>query len=147
MNDPVEVVYAAIEDVLKNAGAIWESRVYPDRAPSKKERPYAIFFIVSEIDLEEVGCPDPAIVVSVKCVANTRQQALQGKAEIAALLDDKGEQETVEGVVAGDEDWEISTISKDRGISLSEYLKGSTGAIYHAGNQYQIRLGAKTCLQ
>lgn len=143
MTDPLDMLLRAIETYLSSSDGVWEGRAYIDRAPAKKVRPYIVFFMASDIDLNEIVSVDPMIVLSVKVVAETRQAAFLGSAQITALLGDKGEQEATagNGPIGGD-DWEISTISEDRGIYIPDRL-GETGTVYHRGHQYEFRIGEK----
>ncbi|KKM27471.1 hypothetical protein LCGC14_1574410 [marine sediment metagenome] len=143
MTDPLDMLFESMRTYLSAATGVWEGRVYVDRAPAKKVRPYIVFFMASDTDLNEIVGVDPMIVLSVKCVAETRQAAFLGSAQITALLNDKGQQQVAAGSgPIGDDDWEISTISEDRGIYIPDRL-GETGTVYHRGHQYEFRIGAK----
>ena len=144
MTDHLDVLMRSVEDFLQTADGVWGDRVHPDRAPAKKVRPYIVYFLVSDNDLGQIIDIDPMVVLTVKCVAADRQTAFLGAAEISALLDNKGEQELAAGESGptGDADWQIATISQDRGIWNTEYLKG-TNAVYHRGYQYEFVLSLR----
>lgn len=133
-----EALLVALNNKLTGQ-SLWADRVYPDAAPAGVTRPYVVHFYVSGGERNERQKKDARFVLTVKCVANTMTESLQGAALIDSLLSDAGSQDD-SAFTCGD-GWEITTCTTDRMVHLTEMFAGAD-PIYHDGHQYIIMMEA-----
>lgn len=136
------IAYDALLVALQNklsGQSLWADRVYPDAAPAEVIRPYVVHFLVSGGERNERQKKDARFVITVKCVANTMTDSMQGAALIDSLLNDAGSQDD-SAFTCGD-GWEITTCTADRLVHLKEMFAGAS-PIYHDGHQYIVMMEA-----
>ncbi len=130
---------AALRTKLSGATtAVWQGRAYMEPAPPQAVRPFVVYGIVAGGSANIVRTPDAEFVFQVKCVADDMTLAISGQSEIANLLDDKGQQETADGLYGGT-NWEISNCTEEMVIVFVEQTTDAQ-LIYHAGARYRSRM-------
>lgn len=142
---PAETARQALGRAVRNAliaapTPLWGNKVYFNRAPSTAARPYAIWMITGGGAINRRRIDDGNFTISVVCVADNTDQALQGAALIAERLDDKGEQEP-NGTLEAGTAWIITTCTQERVISTPEYVS-ETETIYREGAVYRLIMEA-----
>jgi hypothetical protein len=148
--DSLQTLYEALYVTLAGANVIWGNRVFPDQAGAKAPRPYVLYNQVSGSELNLTHNQDPEYTIQVKCVAGggeagqTMFTAMDGAAAISELLNDKGAQDRNDGtgLIVGDDDWEITTITQDIRVHLVDPFR-EAAPIYHEGHQFVIRMQRK----
>ncbi len=135
MSHPIGSLYTAVYGALQGLGA-----VYADFAPQNAKRPYFVFFFVSGGNTREVRNNRQIIVLTVKCVADLLADAVNGASALDATLAEAGRFDG--GVIVGDADWDILTITQDGDVYLREDDE-VVAPIYHVGYQYEIVMEAK----
>ena len=138
---PEQAVIEGLLARLRGAG-IWENRVYRGIIPANAETPFVFFNFQSGGATNFTRRPDADFQVQVRCTAEAIQEAMQGKAQLIALLDDKGEQESPADFVSGGTDWKITTITKTTSLVLTE-LRDNNLPREHAGDIYEFVLEAR----
>lgn len=136
------IAYDALLMALKHkleGQSLWQDRVYPDSAPAGVIRPYVVHFYVSGGERNERQKKDARFVITVKCVAETMGESMQGAALLESLLNDAGSQDD-QAFTCGD-GWEITTCTQDRLIHIKEMFAGAA-EIYHDGHQYIVMMEA-----
>jgi len=136
-SSPTGALYQVMKATLKNAGS-WGTRVEPMMVASAGlKKPCLLFFKASGMREQSVPSRDSArFSVTVKVVAETMQQAVDGQADISAALHNAGEQDINPRLPAHDE-WHVLTVTEDRDVWIEEIFEGDR-RIYHAGYQYDI---------
>lgn len=130
----------AIVNRLAAPGEMWGVRVWPDRAPANPVRPYALYFINSGGENNRVREADAAFGVTIKCVADTMAQSMQGAARLAELLNDCGTQDIGDDPLDAGLDWVITTITQGRLVHLVEDF-GNVEPVYHDGHVFDFVMG------
>jgi len=117
-------------------------RVYPDEVPAGVVRPYWVFFFVSGGESNDVHRQDAEFVLTVKCVAETLAQSLDGAGRISNKLNDAGRQDGAAAPIPGTSEWDILTVTQERTVHIVEKFEKAQ-PIYHDGNQYRFVMERK----
>lgn len=133
----LQAAYTALYTLLADGGEAWGTRAYPDIAPAGTAYPYVVYYWLAGGETNRFLRAESSLVIGVKCVSNTLQEAMEGAARIEALLNDIERK----GGLSGGEDWQIASVSREGLIHLSEVVDG--GRIYHHGARYRFNLEAK----
>ncbi|MDX2078558.1 MAG: hypothetical protein SFZ02_19155 [bacterium] len=126
----ISSLYTAVFDAIRGVGL-----VYADYAPQNAMRPYIVFYFTSGGNTREVVNNRQRIVLTVKCVADNVSEAHTMASAFNAILEDAGGQET--GVIDGDSQWVITTITQNGTVHYPEY-DSMIVPIYHVGFEYEI---------
>jgi hypothetical protein len=100
-------------------------------------------FVTSEsADDTALSRNNKTVLITVKCVATSYGEAVQGAQIIHDRLDDSGEWD-ISSALAVDPDWHLLTVSEVRGVSLMEMDDDGATQIYHEGYTYSIFMEEK----
>lgn len=138
MTSPKGALYQVMNAHLRNASTIWMTRVEPMMvATTGLQKPCLLFFAAS--GGRELSVPSrnsARFSVTVKCVAETMQQAVDGQAAISAALHNAGAQD-INPRLPSHAEWQILTVTEDREVWIEETFENAQ-RVYHAGYQYDI---------
>tara|TARA_S200002703_G_scaffold154303_3_gene156906 strand:+ start:1153 stop:1569 length:417 start_codon:yes stop_codon:yes gene_type:complete len=135
----LSTLYSSIFARLTN-DPIWSDRVYPDMVPANKIRPYVVYFITAGGESNTLKKDDAEFIIAVKCVSTKLSESLSGSSRISELLNNQGSQDS--GLVSGDSDWIIKTITQGRVIQDVEMIKNSI-PLYNSGQMFRITMEKK----
>jgi hypothetical protein len=135
MIHPIRSLYKAVFEALRSVGD-----VYADHAPIGVNRPYIVFYFVSGGNTREVVNNRQKIILTVKAVTDGLADGLTLSAQFDNLLADGGLFDG--GVIVGDADWDICTITQTETVYLVEWDENAK-PIYHSGFDYEIVMEAK----
>jgi hypothetical protein len=132
----LSTLYTSVYQAL-TGDALWQDRVYPDMVPAQIVRPYVVFFVTAGGERNNLKKQDADFSLVVKCVAEDMATALDGADRIAALLNDKGEQDG--GTVTGDASWIITTIQQMRAVQQLEMVDNNK-PLYNSGHMFNVMM-------
>ncbi len=136
MSEPaVAAAYRAIRQRLTATSELWGQNAFPDLAPAKASKPFVVFNWTGGGEINERRIQDASLLVTVKCVAATLQEAFSGAGRISALLNDA---DLSDDVLEPGSEWAILNVNQERAVHLVENVDGQQ--IYHHGAIYRMRL-------
>lgn len=143
MESFLQAVYRTVRTALLAGTPIWGDRVYLRYASKAAAKPYAIVSFVSGAEKNEIRQVDPELTLQIKTVADEYLDALQGEADIADRINDRGTQDDAGlGTLDAGANWEILTATRGQIIDVLEIVDGVT-PLFHVGAQYRLVLGEK----
>lgn len=131
-------VYSAVKRRLTSADPLWSTRVYADEVPPNTSHPYVVYFVMAYVEPNRLRAPDAVIVLGVKVVARTFEDANTGAQRIGQLLNDSGAHDLSPGVAYAN-GWAIQTVTQMTGLFMNE-LRDDGLRLYHHGHEFEFRL-------
>lgn len=141
---PTGALYEIVYAHLNGFSPMWGNRVEPlMMASAALEKPCLMFFRASSGRENSVPNRDSArFSLTVKIVAETMQQAVDGQAAISTALHNAGAQD-VSPRLPSHAEWQVLTVTEDREVWIEEAFQQAE-RIYHAGYQYDILMERRT---
>jgi len=138
--DELQAAFEVLYSHLNGANALWGQNVTSEQVASAKlEKPCVQFFLAGGgNELVSPNLRNARLTLSVKGIAYDMATARAIKAALGDLLEAGGTQDVAPKLPAH-ADWEITTVTMDRIISLDEKFEGAQ-SIYHRGNQYVLTM-------
>ena len=131
----LSAAYKAIRRRLTESSELWGVKVHPDLAPANVGRPYVVFFWSGGGELNARRIQDAELLLTVKCVANTLDEAFRGAGRVSALLNDA---DLADDLLEPGDEWVILHTNQERAIHLVENIDGIQ--IYHSGSVFRFRM-------
>lgn len=133
-------LYQGLFTTLNGANSLWGDQVYPDAAPAWAGQDYLLYFWTGGGEANDVVEQDARITLTIKAVSDSLEDAMKMAAAVAALLNDKGTQETTTPAVSAAPDWLVTAITQGRIVHLLEKFSDAVN-VYHEGNSYEFIMG------
>lgn len=129
-------LYTSMYNAL-SGDALWNDRVYPEIVPAQIVRPYAVFFVSTGGERNELKRDDAEFTFVVKCVSLQMSEALDGAGRIGTILNNAGSQG--DGTIVGDSYWVITTIEQMRVVQQIERINNDQ-PLYNSGHMFNIMM-------
>lgn len=147
MSDALKTLWESLRTQLASGDSIWDSRMFPDYAPAGADRPLIVYSLIGGGEDNQIHKSDPEYFIDVKCITsgeNANLDALTGAGEISDLLNNQGSQDIDDngdpGVVTGDKNWVITTITQGLRIHQVDNWSENSVAIYHSGHEFRVTM-------
>lgn len=127
-------LYRAVARRLTENSELWGDRAYPDLAKSGTQKPYVVFSYAGGGEINARVQQDAEIVLTVKAVALSLDQAFAASARISTLLND-ADASSAEALSAGSE-WTIIHTKQEITVHLVELIDSVW--VYHEGHRFRF---------
>lgn len=134
----LDALYHAVFTRLTATSEPWETRVYPDLAPSGTPKPYVIYWWLGGGELNQSVRRDAGIVLGVKVVSLNQAQAFALAGRLGELLND-ADRHSSKALDAGSE-WVVQHTMQEGAVHLIEEIDGTW--VYHEGFRLRVRMEA-----
>lgn len=134
----LEALYRAVRMQLA-AETFFAGRVYADVAPPKTARPFCVFSYAAGGERNQLVKPDAEIELTVRCVADTLQDAFAGAGAISNALNDADLSDPK--ALNGGPSWEILHTRQLGIVHMRELVDGRD--VYHEGHRFSFRMEGK----